>query len=239
MKARPIIFSGEMVRAILRGEKTQTRRVAKKELWPIIDESARVNGKPAINMLGYYMPCPYGEQGDRLWVRETWGIVKDGKLEGFPLFEYERPDTDSKDQWKQLAACEAGRMTLNDGYVLRYRADGISVGRAGKGKYAGKWRPSIHMPRWASRILLEVVSIRVERIQDISEEDAQAEGCRGVAYGTGPNGSEGVLPSIQMHSLWDKINAKRGYGWDVNPWVWVVGFKMIEVKGMHNELRND
>jgi hypothetical protein len=192
MSERPILFNGEMVRAILEGRKTMTRRVIKPQ------PEIRVNGpyhahtegkysvmfetKPDVNGEGggkrsYYL-SPYGIPGDQLWVRETWHNGPAGLL---------------------------------------YKATPPMA------IYPKSWKPSIHMLRTASRITLEIVSVRVERVQDISEEDAKAEGIK-------------VIGSIMGHTLtgrelykglWDSINEKRGFGWGTNPWVFVINFKQI------------
>ena len=187
MKERPILFSGQMVRAILDGRKTQTRRIVKNATGPFWNHSGyRIvmrdgftfwethGGIP--NEYGPAFACPYGKPGDRLWVRETWAPA-------------EWPPT---------------------GPPAVYRAD--------EGMFASRWKPSIHMPRWASRINLEVVSVRVERLQDISEEDALAEGITLVERGTSP--------VDQFNKLWESINGPGS--WEANPWVWVVEFKRIE-----------
>jgi len=167
MKERPILFSGPMVRAILEGRKTQTRRIVKPQ--PLRDR-----GVMAFNDGEHpQMRCPYGKPGDRLWVRETWC-----------------PDVEP--------------------YTFRYKADGDEP--------LERWRPSIHIPRWASRITLEVVSVRVERLQNISEDDALAEGITLVERGTSP--------VDQFNKLWESINGPGS--WEANPWVWVVEFKRIE-----------
>ena len=213
MIERPILLSGPMVRAILAGEKTQTRRVVKPQPQPFqsndrpgrwwwfnIHRKGWPEGRIHEAMLdAEIIPfCPYGATGDRLWVRET---------------------------------------LANSGGGWYYAADGMSLdpeGRAlsltGQGK-AGKWyRPSIHMPRWASRITLDVASVRVERLQDISEADAQAEGAPiGEYFKDDLDGGRLVKADRRLgfRVLWDSINAKRGYGWDVNPWVWVVEFRRV------------
>ena len=202
MKERPIIFSSEMVRAILEGRKTQTRRVIKPQLsesyifLSFIDD---LNGKEAVRKALWVddnrifdsnnpfkdtvqIKCLYGQPGDRLWVRETF------KLAG----------------------------------ALFFRADG-EPGREELELYPNwKWKPSIYMPRCFSRINLEVVNIRVERVQDISPEDVLAEGM--------PDGiAVGDLEQIKWFAnLWDSINAKRGFSFEENKWVWVVEFKVVE-----------
>lgn len=200
MKERPILFSGPMVRAILDGRKTQTRRVVK--------DSAKHNvyllGDNACGVLWDH--CPYGQPGDRLWVRETWA---------------------------HISRCEHYNH-LHDSTEWLYKADGSSC--------VSKWTPSIHMPRFASRILLEVTAVRVERLQEISRDDAIQEGIehlhRDVDVPTlNPwrnylQGQPGEMiqhcscPRRSFQTLWDLINAKRA-PWDSNPWVWVVEFKRI------------
>ena len=209
MKERPIIFLGEMVRAILDGRKTQTRRVVKKlpplsegfewsfdktidDLW----EVGALNNSTGEGSLFDYIKCPYGIPGDRLWVRETWSQIDNREFGGDQHVEY-KADTGNPypGEWPEDEA---------------------------KGNpEAPKWKPSIFMPRWASRIMLEVTDIRVEMVQDISEEDAKREGV--LEMGTVDRG--GYYSGFA--DLWDAINAKRGYGWDVNPFVWVVGFKVV------------
>ena len=195
MKERPILFSSEMVQAILESRKSQTRRVIKPQPpegvwfyrtiqnhieWISIDiMTGSINDETDI------YKCPYGQPGDKLWVREMW---------------HKHSDDDE--------FC-AGK--------IHYRATEICVGT--------KWHPSIFMPRWASRITLEITNIRVERVQDISEADA-------IAEGTAPSIVGADLDYLRYRAgyqtVWDSINAKRGYGWDVNPWVWVVEFKRID-----------
>jgi hypothetical protein len=182
-----------MVRAILEGRKTQTRRVVKPQwrrqtvriskefdgaICPIVwlDKPVQKGCKTG----HVFVPSPYGQPGDRLWVRETFAT-------GYGAVFYKADD--------DLATC---------GMVV-------------------PWKPSIFMPRELSRITLEIAGVRVERVQDISEKDARAEGCEpmhrddlGQTFRTYRRGYQ---------SLWDSINAKRGYGWDANPWVWVIEFR--------------
>ena len=207
----PILFSGPMVRAILDGRKTQTRRVVKPRPprdFPIAiydtngfccwSEDGTEDGGtwPTDDPLR----CPYGQPGDRLWVRETWASCSDidGKTEP-----------------------ERAR------HYTMYRADEKGDPRDPMNYHDfGKWRPSIHMPRWASRITIEIVSVRVERVQEISDEDAIAEGI--TVIGRPELNSLSVGKFIQGYKcLWNDINAKRGYGWDKNPWVWVIKFKRV------------
>ena len=227
MKERPILFSGPMVRALLDGSKTQTRRVMKPQLiygtvaglfnsWylPLSEGGGTLypNGKEKI--LG---TCPYGQPGDRLWVREAFDFLPSGGLD-------------------QPQACE-----------IVYWATGSIEPRSAPHDYNPmiyghqKVRPSIHMPRWASRITLEITSVRVERLQDISEADAMAEGIvecpipaddegpRRIGYMVGPDdGKSGlsVTPIQAYRDLWESINGPDS--WTTNPWVWVVEFKRLQ-----------
>jgi hypothetical protein len=207
IKERPILFNGEMVRAVLDGRKTQTRRVINPQPdgdfdGPTIYAPTKISRDgeehPGPEVMGIYCPhgewgvrCPYGKPGDRLWVRETF--------------------------W-------------TDGDEIIYRADPGAEKDLDPETTGLAWKPSIFMPREACRILLEVAEVRVDQVQDISEEDAWAEGVSG--RGTTRSADEGRTLFCQ---LWDKINFSRGFGWMENPWVWVVDFKVIEVKGGASE----
>lgn len=215
MKVRPILFSGPMVRAILAGTKTQTRRVVSPQ--PYIDacgnfcwnglnfgqSAARV---PHVQSIASSIPssktkrvhCPYGKPGDRLWGREAFAIV--------PRTAY---------------ACSDGvQQTLRPDDPYEHDA---AIYREGWCRSTGgfKWRPSIHMPRWASRILLEIVSVRVERLQDISEADAESEGVDFLRHI--PDADETLTARQLYECLWEYINGPGS--WAANPWVWVVEFK--------------
>ena len=178
-----------------------------------------------------FIDCPYGQPGDRLWVRETWkpGAWRDDgriaidykaspELTQTPWVKIPNDDMDKKfnDLWHSWSneAEEAGLVADDDGYYLWE-----------PGKSPLKWRPSIFMPRWASRITLRIVSVRVERINQITEEDACAEGAPTLTAV-----AEGGKQSHQLGfmALWNTINAKRGFGFDVNPWVWVINFEMVK-----------
>ena len=184
MKERPILFSASMVRAILDGRKTQTRRIVKPQP-DIVADGGLVVGVSTpedqkYGRLGKALPCPYGKPGERLWVRESWA-------------------------WY---GCE---------YIpsdVVYRADTESL----PGEY-GRWRPSIHMPRWASRITLEITEVRVERLQEMNRGDAMEEGCPFANMQKGPD------PRDWFRDLWQSINGPDS--WDANPWVWVVGFRKV------------
>ena len=209
----PIIFSGPMVRAILEGRKTQTRRVINPQPRPMPNGRAwiwkRDDGRiiphgPRSSSFGSEKCmrdsladpdngfCPYGQPGDVLWVRES--------------------------------------IALDDcGACMHYVADGAPVADGGR---AWKWKKKVlsgrFMPRWVCRLLLTVTDVRAQRVQDISEEDAMAEGCRGHAGAPGPDGDEGILPSWEYRRLWNCLNVSRGYPWESNPWVWAISFSVID-----------
>ncbi|MCM7446566.1 hypothetical protein UXP36_06510 [Enterobacter hormaechei] len=205
MKEHGMIFNGEMVRAILDGRKTQTRRVMKVQpsdgFHPThngydLDLNAHWYTPGVVDKNGYLQPakkdvfgvadenegyaCPFGAVGDRIWVRETFSPVPD----------HEEP-----------AGCSA----------ILYAADG-------NGPY-GKWVPSIHMPRWASRITLEITGVRVERLNSISDSDASKEGCCIADMESGD-----CLSDVFVR-LWTSIYGDES--WKVNPWVWVIEFKVV------------
>lgn len=215
MAEKPILFSTPMVRAILDGRKTMTRRICKdandycEPLNSFIDNEKRTY---AVQNYGDLAHTDYVSQcevrmpicvGDRLWVRETWADLRGM---GFGNDPY----TDNP-------------------FNFAYKADikpGSDSDRA-RIDYGVKWRPSIHMPKAAARIWLEVVSVKVERLQEISDEDRLKEGIRVTApkaedllndYKTAEMGKHAFI------DLWDSINVKSGYDWDANPWVWVIEF---------------
>lgn len=230
MNVRPILFSGEMVRALLDGRKSQTRRVITSprpnhpELvlqdwgngWAPFcsDDGESANCDDGME---YPIDCPYGKPGDLLYVRETWAV------------------------WEQFSdVCKIAyraseRRSATEFFDYRKPTEIIAT--------PGKWKPSTHMPRWASRLTLRITNVRVERLQDISDDDALAEGierhyphyddkadeilhqnerwwkyCRGFAL---------LSPVHAFAHLWDSINAKK-HPWDSNPFVWVVSFEVIE-----------
>lgn len=201
MKEHPILFSGEMVRAILDGRKTQTRRVVKN---PGRLDGLMLKGEEA-------EWCPYGQPGDRLWVKETFVV-------------------------DSLAGVVRGSVkTRQSDWCVHYRARNHPVITR---SFDGKWRSSIHLPRWASRLMLEVAAVRVERVQEISEQDIAAEGIDEVVVPgirwAGPSHPVPLDTEITKRErwmyVWDSINAKRGFGLETNPWVWVVEFKVIELE---------
>lgn len=234
---RPILLNDEMVRAILEGRKTQTRRIMKPQ--PVIDSNGwfRWDGHKPNSKFGAYasnridlqaisifvgVSCPYGRPGDRLWVRETFSDVN---LQGAPGIAY-RADDDIRDLMAEPSfQDEDGAFNYNDERLKTYHFAVWSEDLLSGSE--GRWRPSIHMPRWASRIMLEITDVRVERLQDISGEDSAAEGV------TDPIGSPrayGVVTKQfardQFMRLWESINGPDS--WQVNPWVWVVEFKRID-----------
>ena len=171
-----------MVKAILEGRKTQTRRVIKPQpVWDL--ESSFWKAED------WLTHCPYGQVGDRLWVRETWSYG-------------------TKNQQPNGVIYKA------DGTLL---PDSLARGSYSATQGWGKWSPSIFMPKWAARTWLEITKERVERVQEITREDIEREGC-----------SNAVNNSLFFPKVWDSLNAKRGFGWDTNPWVWVIGFKKCD-----------
>ncbi|HGG1079099.1 TPA: morphogenetic protein [Klebsiella quasipneumoniae] len=200
MKERGMIFNAEMVRAILDGRKTQTRRIMAPQ--PADDIERCIFPNP--EAIGWKSSlrhkhgsttahfCHYGKPGDRIWVRETWN-----KYGG--LLTY-RADHDWIDDMRKETVCTA------------------------------KWVPSIHMPRWASRILLEITDVRVERLNSISQEDAQAEGLELTGwrptYSDPDSGGEVMTPYDNFAELWSSIYGEGS--WKADPWVWVIEFKRVE-----------
>ncbi len=202
-----------MVRAILEGRKTQTRRKVKHDIPPHLnhvcrltntkgEEGAVITEHPDMRagQLAASVWCPYGNPGDRLWVRETFHTSLIGDA-GTAITYKSGPETTNEEPWHNFtSSVEAYEWTAQ--------------------KYKKHWMPSIHMPRWASRIDLEVTGVRVERLNDCSRGDAMAEGC------PFPNMADGPDPRKWYAELWEQINGPGS--WDANPWVWVVGFKVIK-----------
>ena len=206
-KERPILFKGEMVRAILSGNKTQTRRIAK-EFDGFQDMDKLLARFP--NQEG----CRHGKPGDRLWVRETWASAQHG------IVAY-RADGECG-SWIHDGG--GGQVWVRHGGVLGSgtpdRPEEWRGQMFGLPKFGGKWRPSIFMPRWASRILLEITAVRVERLNAISDADALAEGCSSDSMLSGD-----CLASVYAR-LWESINGPGS--WGANPWVWVVEFRRVQ-----------
>lgn len=206
MKEKPIIFSAESIQDILKGCKTQTRRVIRSKWSRCLDLEDPEELQKALEL------CPYGQPGNQLWVRETWmylgvryvsvGDPEDGDVDA----EVEEMDSIPKTQ------------PLTGG--LAYRADDPEACRW--------WFSPIFMPRWASRINLEILKIRAEKLQDISEEDCCRETGAPLKWpGPGPEPYHRDMQGA-FAALWNSINAKNGFPWESNPWVWVIEFKKIE-----------
>lgn len=221
MKERGMIFNGEMVRAILDGRKTQTRRPIKWKQTRFTEVGEREDGskwpwsEDAEHACDFWHPCPFGAVGDRIWVRETWQAIHDSVDEFGHVEERTYAPSISKEKdryWHTVYAEHFGDESREDrGFP---------------------WRPSIHMPRWASRITLEITDVRVERLNAISEEDARAEGIiDGGCLNCGepePCGCVNPQPDATdaFAYLWQSIYGREN--WDANPWVWVIEFKRVE-----------
>ncbi|SAG70111.1 Uncharacterised protein [Enterobacter hormaechei] len=208
-----MIFNVEMVSAILDGRKTQTRRIMKVQ--PDEDGLAKVINGPWVDTSERIYRCPFGVPGDRIWVRETF--------QG-PLFDFEQMEAYQEDssKFKKPEFCV-------------YKADGKPAPEffdADDNLHCG-WRPSIHMPRWASRITLEITGVRVERLNSISQEDAQAEGMELTGwrptYSDPDSGGEVWTPYDNFAQLWESIYGEEN--WQANPWVWVIEFKVASPGG--------
>jgi len=214
MRELPILFSAPMVRAILEGRKTVTRRVTKLD----VAGRPRRGGKAwHIDDADCVQACPYGQPGDRLWVRETF--------------------------WKDESGFKPTLLLGAKARVhLEYDAGLKDHDRDELRSTQYRCKPSIHMPRWASRITLEVTGVRVERLQDISEEDALAEGLHRIEIGSGyldryaataASWQEAVEQQVTTYEdprnafrdLWESINGASS--WNASPWVWVVEFKRV------------
>ncbi|EIV5397338.1 hypothetical protein WJA10_001873 [Klebsiella pneumoniae] len=193
MKERGMIFNGEMVRAILDGRKTQTRRPIKWKQTRFTEIGEREDGskwpwsEDAEHACDFWHPCPFGAVGDRIWVRETWAE----------------------------AGASAPDLKL---YRANYPEHVPSIYENVPPAEEIRWTPSIHMPRWASRILLEITNVRVERLRSMSQDDARAEG---VIAASGP-----MEAGLAFRELWDSIYGEES--WKANPWVWVIEFKRVE-----------
>jgi len=225
MTDRPIIMTGESVRAILQGTKTQTRRVMKPQAshdarWcapgtldgDTIDayflhpdswtawESYAVGdygGPPYETTIDLAIRCPYGVAGDKLYVKETWA--------------HDCPHCDDP---------QCG----NSDHIWYRASEAPIVAESFAG--SARWRSSMFMPRWASRLTLEIVKVKVERLQDISDGDAIAEG---VPDFSSPKLSPYMAMGVRAwySDLWDSLNAKRGYPWAASPWIWAIEFKKV------------
>lgn len=233
MKERPILFSAPMVRAILAGTKTQTRRVVKPRHQWFLDLSATEQVRN-----WHRRPFPYGQPGERLWVREAWRIgAWDEENQRIAVDYITGPDK----RWRQTPLTPEGQELFDRLWAQssdECRRKGIQPNADGNyrwkpGESPLRWRPSMFMPRWASRITLEVTGLRVQRLQDISEADAIAEGITGphnVGYPAFrvPDDSKPrySCASAAFEALWCQINGADS--WDANPRVWVVEFRRVQ-----------
>ncbi|AKL08552.1 MULTISPECIES: ASCH domain-containing protein [Klebsiella] len=209
MIERGMIFNAEMVRAILDGRKTQTRRIVK--LQPDEDGLAKVTNGPWVDTSERNYRCPFGDVGDRIWVRETWAEAG-ASAPNLKLYRANYPEH------------------VPSHYENVPPANEI------------RWTPSIHMPRWASRILLEITDVRVERLNAINERDAQAEGVGKLRGGFWQHYQPGwtqhqLSARGSFVTLWKSIYGEES--WNSNPWVWVVEFKRIEGDVSFEETSHD
>lgn len=203
MTERPILFNGEMVCAILEGRKTVTRRVVKARPDKSMGKSCVLQPHELAGEVnaGDYRNCPFGQPGDRLWVRETWAV--DSQLDCIPPRK------------------------LSEGEPIYYSADRAVRVTGCRMIGIGKLRPSIHQPRWACRILLEITAVRVERLQGISLRQVEREGCevrQFWLFGADAVGRQEIGARV-FRRLWEST----GGDWQANPWVWVIEFKQVAV----------
>ncbi|PXW42032.1 hypothetical protein DET57_11424 [Klebsiella oxytoca] len=242
MTERGMIFNGEMVRAILDGRKTQTRRIMKNQPageYPETPALVRSVGD-GFQWYGHYgescvFHCPYGAVGDRIWVRETWATL--GNEDGCCVDWEENLCKGGERSAARIyrASCEQrpgdyGPWSIPDDAYWKPHTE--------YQKFEGAWRPSIHMPRWASRILLEITDVHVERLNSISESDARFEGVGSAIWFAAKGVPEDEWTSLSEHgaaqashinrfaTLWESIYGEES--WKANPWVWVIEFKRIE-----------
>ncbi|EPY7253729.1 TPA: hypothetical protein ACN7JV_002601 [Klebsiella pneumoniae] len=206
MKERGMIFNGEMVRALLDGRKTQTRRIVKgtdgavkfckewningEEVFVVLGEKDHTGMNPVLGAIS----CPFGAVGDRIWVREAFRVHS--RATDVATLVYKASERNS---WTE-------------------QTRRVPVAVCNKPATPEKWTPSLHMPRWASRILLEITGVRVERLRSMSQDDARAEG---VIAASGP-----MEAGLAFRELWDSIYGEES--WKANPWVWVIEFKRVE-----------
>ncbi|STT07299.1 morphogenetic protein [Klebsiella michiganensis] len=200
MTERGMIFNAEMVRALLDGRKTQTRRPIKWKQTRFTEIGEREDGskwpwsEDAEHACDFWHPCPFGAVGDRIWVREAFRVHS--RATDVATLVYKASERNS---WTE-------------------QTHRVPVAVCNKPATPEKWTPSLHMPRWASRILLEITDVRVERLRSMSQDDARAEG---VNAASGP-----MEAGLAFRELWDSIYGEES--WKANPWVWVIEFKRIE-----------
>ena len=230
MKERPILFSGPMVRAIMEGRKTMTRRIVKPIIANCLEDGW--GGEQQIYWTRDDEPieatrlCPYGASDDRLWIKEAWRTYEN---------------------FNEFSPKEIEKMAKNIGYEnawapIQYEADQTRINWLDRQYGPGRYRHARFMPKWASRILLEIINIRVERLQDITEEEAIAEGIEPIPFAdskkkdnmftvTTPEGDKYNYSSNfktakeAFKALWQSINGPGS--WEQNPWVWVIEFKKL------------
>lgn len=235
MRERPILFNNAMVRAILDGSKWQTRRPVKPQPVQHGHETMRPEPRDGGRWVWMAYPsspiafatgdmrCPFGAPGEFLWVRECWAKVDYNACDGMDRDDF---------VW-----CTKPGDIAPGGHPVIYRA--TCGGFEWDDRPESRWRPSIHMPRWASRLTLRVTDVRIERLQDITEEDARAEGVRKDDAAVVID-ADGKIRSDLSHTYrgafaaaWDSIYGKRDpstpESWTANPWVWVVSFERVEV----------
>ncbi|MDF7711357.1 hypothetical protein PUR37_21140 [Klebsiella pneumoniae] len=200
MSERGMIFNAEMVRALLDGRKTQTRRPIKWKQTRFTEIGEREDGskwpwsEDAKHACDSWHPCPFGAVGDRIWVREAFRVHS--RATDVATLVYKASERNS---WTE-------------------QTRRVPVAVCNKPATPEKWTPSLHMPRWASRILLEITGVRVERLRSMSQDDARAEG---VIAASGP-----MEAGLAFRELWDSIYGEES--WKANPWVWVIEFKRVE-----------
>jgi hypothetical protein len=211
VRERPILFSGPMVRAILDGKKTQTRRVV-----VLRGEELCSADRYRVATPTRTVDCPFGMAGDRLYVRETWAREN---------------DIESEIAWLHYRATPHHGIRLQDRAHVTYLHESRTAAEVDAHVASIRWKPSIHMPREYARLSLEVTRVRVERLRDISEADAVAEGAADRIGGAMIKSEQfGMTAPFAVYNyalLWDSLNAPRGYGWEVNPWVWVIEFRRV------------
>jgi hypothetical protein len=216
VRERPILFSGPMVRELLAGRKTQTRRPVKPQPPPYLHGremretsppglwgAFAVVGDVAVCREEDTLRCPYGTKGDGLWVRETWQQVP--------------PTPQALRGWPGIGDRPRGPSRWNPAAVIIWRADGEMPAK-------DRWRPGIHMPRWASRLLLEVTAVRIERLDAITEDDARAEGMEGVRE---PEDEDASARDVFLRR-WDLMYGGTEFSTHFRTWVWVVSFRRVE-----------
>ncbi|MDE1572649.1 hypothetical protein PWK01_07185 [Klebsiella pneumoniae] len=197
---RGMIFNAEMVRALLDGRKTQTRRPIKWKQTRFTEIGEREDGskwpwsEDAEHACDFWHPCPFGAVGDRIWVREAFRVHS--RATDVATLVYKASERNS---WTE-------------------QTRRVPVAVCNKPATPEKWTPSLHMPRWASRILLEITGVRVERLRSMNQDDARAEG---VIAASGP-----MDAGLAFRELWDSIYGEES--WKANPWVWVIEFKRVE-----------